>query len=307
LTLASTISLRDKYWRKNLGRKSRRRSINVSEVLGESKITNKKKKQQINKLLLGAQVIKDAKTKAKAIASIGESGFNEILRFMYEAYPKGLGMTTIVMAEKLDKPLTTIRIWLHQSEDRKLLKMRPRVKPPYAGKLVKHRRSEREGIELVGSSYVYMTHVYPDRDLCYVIGFCIGDGSVERTWKRTPYRIVICNTNWNLLEPLFQRAEKVANKFRTKAVITYRDRDGRKAQREKAYAWYIQISSSALARIISSDEEGFKQSTIDVLLSPDFIRDFLAGLWDADGYMYLRDKEMIASLRQAETDLPLLN
>lgn len=272
----------------------------------EFEITSKEEQQRVNKWSQWTQVIKEAKTKAKAIETIGEDGFNEFLRFMYEAHPKGLGMTTLMMAEKLDKPLATVRLWLHQLEDRKLLKMRPRVRPPYAGKLVKHRRLEREGIELVGSSYMYVMYTYPDQSLCYIIGFCVGDGSVERTWKRTPYRIVICNTNWSLLEPVFKRAKKVANKFRTKAVITYHDRDGHKVPREKAYAWYIRISSSTLARIISSDEEGFGQRTLDTLLSPDFIGDFLAGLWDADGYVYLRNKEMITSLRQAETNLSLL-
>jgi len=52
--------------------------------LEEFEITSKEEQQRVNKWSQWTQVIKEAKTKAKAIETIGEDGFNEFLRFMYE-------------------------------------------------------------------------------------------------------------------------------------------------------------------------------------------------------------------------------
>ena len=258
--------------------------------------------------------IRNAGSMREAIAMMGRERFYETLRLMYEAYPKGHGMTMLMIADELKKPYSVVKYWLKKLEAEKILVVRPPIRLPSESVLVPYIWMDGERSEMVDNGYVYRVYVYPGSDMCYIIGFCIGDGNVEfLKGKRRPYRITLCNTDWSLLDPVLSRAERVARRFGVKAAVSYHDREGKKVPRENAYAWHIRMASSSLARIIGS-EEGIKQKSLDVLLSPKFMGDFLAGLWDADGYVLYRiryDKyrrqDVRISLRQSETRLPLLH
>jgi len=246
---------------------------------------------------------------------MGKDRWSMNLKTMY-AEPKlgGFGMSMETIAEKLDKDNRTINRWLKQLEAEGVLKTRPARTPRSIGRLTPHKWLERKELErLTDGTYAMVDHVYAFPELCYIIGFTIGDGFVfygrsrrDKTTKRER-GIVLLNTDFELLNPMLLSAEKVAQRFGVKLTLKYYDRERREAPREKAYRWNMYIWSTPLARIISIKKGHLLEETIDLLLTEGFIGHFLAGLWDADGGVYLRPKKYTrADLVQNKANLPLL-
>lgn len=178
-------------------------------------------------------LIKVAKIAKEATRVIGKDRWSMILKTMY-AEPKlgGFGMSMETIAEKLDKDNRTINRWLKQLEAEGVLKTRPARTPRSIGRLTSHKWLERKELErLTDGTYAMVDHVYAFPELCYIIGFTIGDGFVfygrsrrDKTAK-CERGIVLLNTDFELLNPMLLRAEKVAQRFGVKLTVKYYDQN----------------------------------------------------------------------------------
>lgn len=99
-------------------------------------------------------------------------------------------------------------------------------------------------------------------ELAYVIGFTLGDGSVQK------YSVEVFNKNRNLKEILFDYLEPYGS-------ITEEER--------KNGLWRLRLSNGRIANLIK-DKEGIRKDTIDYIFNKDELaRKFIAAFWDAEG------------------------
>ena len=224
---------------------------------------------------------------------------------MYETHPRGLGMPMATIADQLNKGLTTIHRWLHDLLDKKIIKeiRKPRT-PVVDGDLVLLKEMEESRFEMVGTDYVWKVYKYPDPALCYFIGYYLGDGTMSRR-KGKPHIVYLDGTDFDALRLLCEIAEKVADKYAGKVGTKFTNQRGEKVPREKAHFWRIYVTRGALARTIATEKERIKPRTLTTLLRPQFIGDFLAGFWDADGSIVLSTRTQIW-LSQHEPKLRVL-
>ena len=263
----------------------------IREFMGSSQV-------EVFELPPEIEVVRRVKSIPEAIKIIGRDKWEHLLKMMYVDAEMSM---RAISRELHDKPVTTIHDWLHRMVDKERI---PRVRPgvmlkkvaeltPYMG------LDGKTKVRKIDKSYLHVTYVYPDPDLCYIIGFCLGNGCVDRS------SLLLFNTEWGLLEPILEKATKVAEKFRVSATATYHNMKHERAEKEEAYYWKIGIWSTALARMISDDKEWVKEQTLNVLLQATHIGDFLAGFWDADGYVNVRPRRIDVGLAQSESHLPL--
>ena len=122
-----------------------------------------------------------------------------------------------------------------------------------------------------------------DSNLAYLIGFCLGDGSVEK------YSLEVFNKNEgmkNALKSTMQRYGKVRESIRENGL------------------WRLRLSSSAIARLVKVNKT-INEETLDFIFSDaKLIPSFLAGFWDAEGsvlkqrsyfhvYLYNSNKDLL--------------
>ncbi|MDO8647450.1 MAG: LAGLIDADG family homing endonuclease [Candidatus Diapherotrites archaeon] len=127
-----------------------------------------------------------------------------------------------------------------------------------------------------------------DEGLSYLVGFCIGDGSVQK------FCIEVFNKDSGMKEHLAQvmkRYGKVGESIRQNGL------------------WKLRLSSVKIADLIKRNKS-IRQDTIDYILTNDKLaRQFLAGLWDAEGsvlkqgkyfhiYLYNSDKNLIDNISE---------
>lgn len=127
-----------------------------------------------------------------------------------------------------------------------------------------------------------------DEGLAYLIGFCIGDGSVEK------YSIEVFNKDTGMkkyLENVMKPYGKVKQRLRP---------DG---------LWKLRLSGVKIANLIKRNK-AIREDTLDYILSDDELAGrFLAGLWDAEGsvlrqgkyfhiYLYNSNKRLIDKISE---------
>ncbi|MBS3152559.1 hypothetical protein J4230_04070 [Candidatus Woesearchaeota archaeon] len=107
--------------------------------------------------------------------------------------------------------------------------------------------------------------------LAYLIGFTLGDGSVQQ------YMIEVFNKDRKLREILF-------NCLKPYGTIT-------KEERENGL-WKLRLSNGVIANLIKN-ENGIREDTLDYIFSNDELaRNFIAAFWDAEGsVLYQREKK----------------
>ena len=98
--------------------------------------------------------------------------------------------------------------------------------------------------------------------LAYLIGFTLGDGSVQK------YMIEVFNKDRKLREILFQHLKPYGT-------ITEEERENG--------LWRLRLSNGVIANLIK-DEKGIREDTLNYIFSNDELaRQFIAAFWDAEG------------------------
>jgi len=102
-------------------------------------------------------------------------------------------------------------------------------------------------------------------ELAYLIGFALGDGSVQK------YMVEVFNKDRKLREPLFEILKQYGP-------ITEDEReDG---------LWRLRLSSGKIANLIRDNKE-IRKDTIDYIFNDDLLaKKFIAGFWDAEGSVW---------------------
>lgn len=265
-----------------------------------------KKPSKIMELPRGIEVFKSVRFKSEAINILGKERFNHVLKQLYATPSEGgFGMSTSMIARLLKKPVSTVKLWLRELEDEKVLRLRPVIHPPKIGNLVLDLGMQCEGYEFK-NGYTYVTNIYPTNELCYTICLAYGDGTIDKTVKRAPFRIRIFNADWNLLEPAFKKALKVAEIFDAKASYYYVNQANKKVyDRTLATQWVIEINSTTLASIMVTEEGEIRTDTLRKTLKPPFTWHSIGGFTAAEGWIS-KPPRKLAELTQPEQNLVLL-
>jgi len=124
-------------------------------------------------------------------------------------------------------------------------------------------------------------------ELAYVIGFALGDGSIQK------YCVEVFNKDKELEKPL----SDILKKFGT---VTESKRDDG--------LWKLRLSSKRIAHLIK-DENGIRKDTIEHIFNNEKLaKKFIAAFWDAEGsvlkhknrffvYLYNSDKWLVDKIR----------
>jgi len=150
-----------------------------------------KKPSKIMELPREIEVFKSVRFKSEAINILGKERFNHVLKQLYATPSEGgFGMSTFMIARLLKKPVSTVKLWLRELVDEKVLRLRPVIHPPKIGNLVLDLGMKCEGYEFK-NGYTYVTNIYPTNELCYTIWLAYGDGTIDKTGRlvRTTQRL----------------------------------------------------------------------------------------------------------------------
>ena len=108
-------------------------------------------------------------------------------------------------------------------------------------------------------------------ELAYIIGFTLGDGSVQ------PYQIEVFNKDKGLREILFEYLKPYGS-------ITEEERPNG--------LWRLRLSNGVIANLIK-DKNGVRQDTLNYIFNNEKLaRKFIAAFWDAEGtVLYQKEKK----------------
>ena len=225
---------------------------------------------------------------ARAIDLLGKERVKRLLENLYE-----MPMSIAMIASYLNVGYGTV----HRYFRILTIPTRPPRRPLVFARLTPLKELEGKRREL-DAELKEVYYLYPDPDLCYVVGFIIGDGSVSAI------DVTMWNTEFGLLPPIRDMASRIAKRLNVGFSEYYYDREGREVETvPAAYTWRLIIHTTGLARLISTEKEGLRKDLIYEMLKADRIGYFLAGLWDADGSVLPPHH---VYLSQSESNKPLL-
>lgn len=105
-------------------------------------------------------------------------------------------------------------------------------------------------------------------ELAYVIGFTLGDGSIQQ------YMVEVFNKDRNLRNILF-------NYLKPYGTITEEERENG--------LWRLRLSNGRIANLIK-DKKGIREDTLDYIFNNDKLaKNFVAAFWDAEGSVRVRN------------------
>ncbi|MCX6800984.1 MAG: hypothetical protein NTZ73_02255 [Candidatus Diapherotrites archaeon] len=199
-------------------------------------------------------------------------GDKKLVSLINRLYPKN----NISTLEKIfGVPDSSINYWFKQ------LEIKPSRK--HVNNLVVPANFNGSSVFSVGNKSTNFSAIRIDKDLAYLIGFCIGDGSVQK------YAIDVFNKNHGMKEYL----NKIMARY-GKVKETNR-KDG---------LWKLRLSSVKIADLIKRNSI-IRNDTLNHIFSEKILAgNFLAGLWDSEGsvlkqknyfhvYLYNSNKKLI--------------
>ncbi|VVB81279.1 LAGLIDADG-like domain protein [uncultured archaeon] len=131
-----------------------------------------------------------------------------------------------------------------------------------------------------GAKKVSAVNITPE--LAYIIGFSLGDGSIQK------YAVEVFNRDNNLRKHLFDL-------LRPYGTITVVDRDDG--------LWKLRLSNVKIANLIK-DERGVREDTLDYIFADECLaRQFIAAFWDAEGTVRKQDKYFHLYLYNSNHDI----
>jgi hypothetical protein len=180
-----------------------------------------------------------------------ELGEKRIKQFFKTLYPKH----TIPEIEKIiGIPDSTIGYWFKE------LKI-PSVRHRIATKTFPGKTNSKIVISNDKKTYIAAT-IKITPELAYVIGFTLGDGSVQK------YQLEVFNKDRKLKGILYKYLEPYGT-------ITTEERSNG--------LWRLRLSNGAIASLIK-DEDGIRKDTIKYIFKNDNLaKQFIAAFWDAEG------------------------
>jgi hypothetical protein len=216
---------------------------------------------------------------------------------MYELYREH-GFSARALALALGRPTKTVVEWL-RALDIPVASMKMKVNVFALGPqgLMDH-RVDSEG------RHFFVYYLKESEPLAYVAGFALGDGSPSSL------RTAFYSSDRKLLEGVYGEARKVVDEFSVKPTLSARLVPIRELRAGEApyYAFDLHVDGPAYGAgdtlgntLLEAD---YREAFVRGLLRSPYRYVFLAGLWDADGY--IDAKRRYAALPQASHNWWLL-
>ncbi len=180
-----------------------------------------------------------------------EIGEERLKEFIYSVYPK-FSITEIETITGI--PDSTLERWFKELNI-----------PSFRNHIINRAIPGDEDTEMIiikGMRAQKISSVKITPELAYVIGFALGDGTVER------FSFDVFNKDLKLKENLLKFLKPYGS-------ITEKNRNDK--------LWTFRLSNVKIANLIK-DENGIRQDTLDYIFSNDKLaKSFIAAFWDAEG------------------------